>query len=62
MRGWIFHAGYGAAQDAQDFASVRAGGYYAFLRFAQAGGGYEFHGAGDLLRVFHAANAPAEID
>ena len=62
MSGGIFHAGYRGAQDAENFAGVRARGGDAFLRFAEAGGGDEFHGAGDLLRVFHAADAAAEVD
>src|SRR5271156_3546223 len=61
MRG-RFHARCGGAEHANYFPGIGSGGEDAFLRTAQLCCGNKLHGAGDLLRAFHRANAPPIIE
>jgi hypothetical protein len=49
-------------QQAAQSGAVRAGGDHAILRAPQLGGRDHLHSLGDLLRVAHRFDAPADID
>ena len=57
-----FDARHGGAQHASQFRGVRPRGQRGFLRATQTGRGDKLHRAGNLLGVFHRADAAPEIE